>query len=721
MKPISSIARKTVCALLALLASAAFGATTVPVQLLNPTGSTTGQVIVSSGTSSAPAWGSVTAASLAAQAANTVVANATASSASPTAVAIPSCSSSTSALRWTSGSGFACWTAAASTGTNTFTGNQVITLSGTPLLGINDTSGTGTPRITYQSNGSSTWGLVGDNSGNSFSLFRYVGGVLTDKPVNVSSSTGIVSFADGITANGTSTFNGTFAGSMTVPATNLTYTASGTGATAVTVANMFAQTAFIDSYGAVGNGTTDDSTPLTNAMAALGTAGGVVFLDCSKNYYIGSNVTVPSNVTIRQCQGRDGRGNPGADWATSPIATLPHINLSSSATISMSSNSGFDGIILRSGMTIPVQTPSAYAGTAIKLASSGSANDVKIKALIIGFATCMDGSSGGDRQQWDIECDANPATGVGAVIVGPSYDTSRFKIRTYPWGTVAYGSGTGGTLTRTGTGLQILSGTSDDDRVDLLDFGHSVGLDSRGNGNIHYSHIWLDNNASYGAVFYNNGRSSIDFMSVNTSLGVRFYTTVPAISIGYFLCDTNTVSGASCLQTDASSNAKIQIDTLDVEKSGSYAINLGATNSVVTIGSAYLINTNGGAGPYIVGPSGWTSDQIQIGKINYTDLPAGSSLIGGNQQSLPQVASGSTLELPVNYDHFLVTGTTTITNIAGTWDDRRLILTFGSSCTLQNGGNIGLAGGANFVASIGSTIALWYDASNTVWHEMWRN
>lgn len=45
--------------LLALITSAAFGTTTVPVQLLNPAGSTSGQAIVSTGPSSAPAWSGI--------------------------------------------------------------------------------------------------------------------------------------------------------------------------------------------------------------------------------------------------------------------------------------------------------------------------------------------------------------------------------------------------------------------------------------------------------------------------------------------------------------------------------------------------------------------------------------------------------------------------------------------------------------------------------------
>lgn len=100
--------KKLICVAIAGVAISANAATEVPVQLLNPTGSTSGQAIVSTGASSAPAWGTVTAGTLAPQSANTVVANATASTASPTPVAIPSCSTTASALNYTTSSGFSC-------------------------------------------------------------------------------------------------------------------------------------------------------------------------------------------------------------------------------------------------------------------------------------------------------------------------------------------------------------------------------------------------------------------------------------------------------------------------------------------------------------------------------------------------------------------------------------------------------------------------------------
>ncbi|MGG1948965.1 hypothetical protein AB1286_29865 [Trinickia sp. NRRL B-1857] len=57
--------KRILVALITLASSVAFAATTVPIQLLNPTGSSSGQAIVSIGASSAPVWGSVGAGAIA--------------------------------------------------------------------------------------------------------------------------------------------------------------------------------------------------------------------------------------------------------------------------------------------------------------------------------------------------------------------------------------------------------------------------------------------------------------------------------------------------------------------------------------------------------------------------------------------------------------------------------------------------------------------------------
>jgi len=105
-------------AALALFASAAFAATTVPVQLLNPAGSTAGQVVVSAGASTPPAWGGIGLSGIAAIAANSLIGNATNATAGVTAVTVTGCNGAAQALQWTNGSGFGCNSAVATSGAN---------------------------------------------------------------------------------------------------------------------------------------------------------------------------------------------------------------------------------------------------------------------------------------------------------------------------------------------------------------------------------------------------------------------------------------------------------------------------------------------------------------------------------------------------------------------------------------------------------------------------
>jgi hypothetical protein len=128
------------------LSSASIAATTVPVQLISPTGSTAGQAIISAGPSSAPAWGGIGLNGIAAVAANTVLANATGSSSSPSAFSMPTCSASGNALGYTSGTGIVCVTGLAPlSGTNSWTGVNTFTVP--PVLqgvtsGANGSAGT---------------------------------------------------------------------------------------------------------------------------------------------------------------------------------------------------------------------------------------------------------------------------------------------------------------------------------------------------------------------------------------------------------------------------------------------------------------------------------------------------------------------------------------------------------------------------------------------------
>lgn len=110
--------KKLFACFLSLASAAAFGTTTVPVQLLNPTGSSSGQTIVSAGAATAPGWGTLGLSGLSAISANTLVGNSTGASATPTAVSVTGCNGAAQALQWTNGSGFGCNSSIATSGAN---------------------------------------------------------------------------------------------------------------------------------------------------------------------------------------------------------------------------------------------------------------------------------------------------------------------------------------------------------------------------------------------------------------------------------------------------------------------------------------------------------------------------------------------------------------------------------------------------------------------------
>jgi len=490
-------------------------------------------------------------------------------------------------------------------------------------------------------------------------------------------------------------------------------TVSSTGVWTINANNTWVS---VDSFGAVGDGVTNDAVALTAAMSSLGAKGGVVFLSCKKDYAILSNINVPNNVTIVHCQYPHEYGFIGTGTPNGASLTLEHVNLGSSVSFTMNGNTGYYGAVFRAGQTYPSTSIAGYAGTAFRSAA-GNIQDIRINALVVGFAICYNGTNRVDRLILNMECDANPSATDGSIILGPSADTSRIKARSWPWGTY---SQVGAPVTRTGYGLKVLSGLQDDTHIDYLDFGHTFGVVTEASGNVHWEHIWTDNNAQYGFLASAGDRSTIDAMWLYKSRGARFNAN-GTWNIGYYLCDNVSVASAECIETAGGISPNISVNTLYVTNATVYAINIGSTTARININNATILNVNGGVPPYIVGVSGWTTDQIQFASTPKTDLANGASLLGGNSISPPSIASATTLALPVNADNFYVTGTTSITNITGTYGGRTVVLTFRDALTLTNSATIALANGYNFVTATGSSIALQFDQVSNVWRELWRS
>ncbi len=181
-------------ALLLSFACALAGATTLnPIQLLNPTGSTSGQTIVSTGASTAPAWGTPP------------VNVGTVTGTLPIANGGTGATSAATAITNLG---------AASLSTNTFTGNQTVNLS-SAAVSINDTSGTNSARVYFQSSAVVRWDIgVAGFSSNAFALNRYnSSGVYVDTPLTISNSTGATTL--GAVSTGALTASGAITPSQT--------------------------------------------------------------------------------------------------------------------------------------------------------------------------------------------------------------------------------------------------------------------------------------------------------------------------------------------------------------------------------------------------------------------------------------------------------------------------------------------------------------------------
>jgi hypothetical protein len=166
-----------------------------PIQLLNPTGSSSGQAIVSTGASSAPAWGGVGLNGIAAIAGNTLIGNATSSSAVPTAVSVSNCAGTSSALNYTGGSGFSC---NGSINALTVSGNAVGTSGGTiPLLnGVNTWSGAQTfSALITPSPTIGIKGTAGNDSANAGSIGEIVSSTATAVAITSNTATNVTSIS----------------------------------------------------------------------------------------------------------------------------------------------------------------------------------------------------------------------------------------------------------------------------------------------------------------------------------------------------------------------------------------------------------------------------------------------------------------------------------------------------------------------------------------------
>lgn len=234
----------------------------------------------------------------------------------------------------------------------------------------------------------------------------------------------------------------------------------------------------VDDFGAVGDGATDDSSAFNNAFEAVATvggtgAGGIVWVNSQKKYYIGSDITL-----LARSQLRGGHANVGIGSNANATQLANYgscLKVSTAATIRMKGATALDGLlIMRSGMAVPEQSASSYSGTGITI----EADDAVIKnCMVLGFNQGISASNANRPRLNRVNIDC-----VNGVLINNCADIAYLReVHCWPFGTIAATSptttwGTSYYLFRNGSGISFTNVADICKVTDCFTFGYATGF-----------------------------------------------------------------------------------------------------------------------------------------------------------------------------------------------------------------------------------------------------
>lgn len=248
----------------------------------------------------------------------------------------------------------------------------------------------------------------------------------------------------------------------------------------------------VQDYGVVGDGTTNDATAFGNALAAVGTDGGAVYIPNSVQMFLDANVTIPQNVKVvgdfRHTGNDDVTSYNFYDYGS-------QIKLGTTATITISKGSSLENLlIIRAGLPLPATTDvgadavlAAFTGTAI---NGTSATDASIiSCMILGHATAVSFDTSNRIYMDDVFIDS-----LNGVLMKSSYDVARIhRVHCWPFLT-AYPGHTGGSayLRRSGYGFKFETVDDWTSVVDCFAYGYSRGFWASSVSNVQFLRCQAD-------------------------------------------------------------------------------------------------------------------------------------------------------------------------------------------------------------------------------------
>jgi len=516
---------------------------------------------------------------------------------------------------------------------------------------------------------------------------------------------------------------------------DLASTASGIGAGLVgfshaaayaagTVGKRLQKTVYASDYGAVGDydtgaGTgTNDASAIAFAITSLGASGGRVIIDMGFKCLIGANLNIPDNVIIEgEANGDRGDFN---DAESNLLGWTPALYVDPTYTITVNSASGIRNLaIFRKGLQFNItaaQVASTFAGSAITLGDYSC--DATLEYLtILGFQYGIRTLASNHRanrvniNRVNLDC-------LNGIYLENAADTSSiYYVHGWPFVTVGSAVETNNAqLLRSGTFIHI-GGTINDwcDVAHCFGYGHAIEFRAADSVNsVSFTNCGADHvsGLSDGAIGFQVDGSAREIRIISPQIAAKQY----GINVNSNYSSVRIVAAIVNPSIWSTTTAAVLVDDGDVDISEGF-MRTGAS----------AIKTTANAGKVVVDGTDFRAfttvfdNYATTVQLRHRNCSFASNTTIATNPYVPSVASGSSIVLDGESLHWTVTGTTncgTLSPVAA-YAGKTVTLKFGGSLTVITGGNMNLAGAANFSATDKDTISLYSDGS--AWYETGRS